>query len=90
MWLRESDYYEVEWRGKFASEFGGVLLTQAVHMHDLLLWLMGPAAAVAAFKTTRVSPVEAVEALGARVILMASRALVACARGPDDYRRDVS
>jgi predicted dehydrogenase len=58
MWLRESDYYEVQWRGKFASELGGVLLTQAVHMHDLLLWLMGPAAAVAAFKTTRVNPVE--------------------------------
>jgi Protein of unknown function (DUF993) len=30
---------------------------------------------------------EAVEALGGRVILMASRALVACARGPEDYRR---
>ncbi len=30
---------------------------------------------------------EAIEALGGRVILMASRALAACARGPDDYRR---
>jgi hypothetical protein len=30
---------------------------------------------------------EAVEALGGRVILMASRALVVCARGPEDYRR---
>jgi len=29
--------------------------------------------------------VEAVEAAGGRVILMASRALAACARGPDDY-----
>lgn len=31
--------------------------------------------------------VEAIEALGGRVILMASRALAACARGPDDYRK---
>ncbi len=30
---------------------------------------------------------EAVEVLGGRVILMASRALAACARGPDDYQR---
>ncbi|GIW01502.1 dihydrodipicolinate synthase family protein [Roseiflexus sp.] len=31
--------------------------------------------------------VEAVEHAGGRVILMASRALAACARGPDDYAR---
>jgi hypothetical protein len=30
---------------------------------------------------------EAVEALGGRIILMASRALAACAAGPDDYAR---
>jgi hypothetical protein len=30
---------------------------------------------------------EAIEALGGRVILMASRALAACARGADDYHR---
>ncbi|GAC1337705.1 MAG: dihydrodipicolinate synthase family protein [Acetobacteraceae bacterium] len=30
---------------------------------------------------------EAIEHLGGRIILMASRALAACARGPDDYRR---
>ena len=31
--------------------------------------------------------IEAVEALGGRIILMASRALAACARSPDDYVR---
>ena len=30
---------------------------------------------------------EAVEKLGGRIILMASRALAACARGPEDYHR---
>lgn len=31
--------------------------------------------------------VEAIEALGGRLVLMASRALAACARSPDDYAR---
>lgn len=57
-WLRGADYYDVPWRGKFATELGGVLLTQSIHIHDLFLWLMGPAAAVNGFKTTRVNPIE--------------------------------
>jgi predicted dehydrogenase len=57
-WRRGPDYYRVPWRGKFASELGGVLLTQSIHIHDLLLWLTGPVSAVSAFKTTRVNPVE--------------------------------
>ncbi|MBU6497134.1 MAG: Gfo/Idh/MocA family oxidoreductase [Rhodospirillales bacterium] len=57
-WRRGPDYYRVPWRGKFASELGGVLLTQSIHIHDLLLWLIGPVRAVSAFKTTRVNPVE--------------------------------
>jgi predicted dehydrogenase len=55
---RGRGYYSVAWRGKFATELGGVLVTQAIHIHDLVFWLLGPAAAVAAFKTTRVNPIE--------------------------------
>ena len=55
---RGPDYYAVAWRGKFATELGGVLLTQAIHTHDLLLWLIGKPAEVACFKTTRVNPIE--------------------------------
>ncbi len=57
-WLREAPYYSVGWRGKFATELGGVLLTQAIHIHDLFTWLMGPAASVKAFKATLVNPIE--------------------------------
>lgn len=57
-WLRGADYYAVQWRGRFATELGGVLVTQAIHIHDLFLWLMGPAAEVAGFRTTRVNPIE--------------------------------
>jgi predicted dehydrogenase len=55
---RGADYYAVPWRGKFATELGGVLLTQAIHIHDLLLWLVGPATEASCFKTTRVNPIE--------------------------------
>jgi predicted dehydrogenase len=57
-WARGADYYEVAWRGKFETELGGVLLTQSIHIHDLFTWLMGPAVKVAAFKATRVNPIE--------------------------------
>jgi len=30
---------------------------------------------------------EAIENLGGRIVIMASRALAACARSPDDYHR---
>lgn len=55
---RGPDYYAVDWRGKFATELGGVLLTQAIHTHDLLLWLIGAPSEVTCFKTTRVNPIE--------------------------------
>ena len=35
-----------------------MLLTQAIHTHDLLLWLIGAPSEVACFKTTRVNPIE--------------------------------
>lgn len=57
-WKRGADYYAVPWRGKFATEMGGVLLTQSIHIHDLFLYLRGPVAEVKAFKTTRVNPIE--------------------------------
>jgi predicted dehydrogenase len=38
---RGADYYATEWRGKFATELGGVLATQAIHIHDLVFWLLG-------------------------------------------------
>jgi len=57
-WRRGPDYYQVAWRGKFASELGGVLLTQSIHMHDLLLYLLGPARTVSGFRASRVNAVE--------------------------------
>jgi len=74
-WLREQDYYQVAWRGKFATELGGVLVTQSIHMHDIMMYLLGPASAVAGFKATRVNPIE-VEDCAVASLLMQDGSLV--------------
>lgn len=57
-WNRQAPYYSVPWRGKFATELGGAVLSHAIHAHDLLTWIMGPAIEVAAFTGVRVNPIE--------------------------------
>jgi predicted dehydrogenase len=68
-WKRGADYYAVPWRGKFATELGGVLLTQSIHIHDLFLSLAGPVAHVAGFKTTRVNPIEVEDCAAAALVM---------------------
>lgn len=57
-WQRNADYYDVPWRGKWATELGGSCLTQAIHAHDMLTMVMGPIASVYAHLSTRVNPIE--------------------------------
>ena len=41
-WKRDAAYYASgAWRGRKATEGGGVLINQAIHTLDLLLWLIG-------------------------------------------------
>ncbi len=40
-WRDEAYYQSDPWRGKWAEEGGGVLVNQAPHQLDLLLWYMG-------------------------------------------------
>jgi predicted dehydrogenase len=58
-WSRGADYYAVPWRGKWATELGGVCVTQAIHAHDMLSYINGPVASVSARLRTRVNPIEA-------------------------------
>lgn len=52
---RAKEYYsESDWRGKWATEGGSVLINQAYHVLDLLLWLVGPLAKVDAGMATLV------------------------------------
>lgn len=57
-WNRSSDYYAIPWRGTWAGEQGGAILGHAIHSHDLLTQIMGPAASVSASLTTRVNDIE--------------------------------
>ena len=43
---REAAYYAEPWRGRWDTEAGGALMTQAIHHIDLLSSYMGPAVAV--------------------------------------------
>ena len=69
------DYYTRDgWHGRWATEGGGALTTQAIHTMDLMLWLMGPARAVQASTATLVHAIE-VEDTAAAAIEFASGAL---------------
>ncbi|HLS63895.1 MAG TPA: Gfo/Idh/MocA family oxidoreductase [Ruania sp.] len=46
-WHRNAEYYRARpWRGTWAGAGGGVMMNQAIHTLDLLLWLLGPATEV--------------------------------------------
>lgn len=48
-WKRDESYYRsAEWRGKKATEGGGVLINQAIHTLDLIEWLTGAPETIAA------------------------------------------
>jgi predicted dehydrogenase len=47
---RDPAYYESDpWRGKWATEGGGVLVNQSPHQLDLLQWFMGPIAEISGY-----------------------------------------
>ncbi|MGP9614704.1 Gfo/Idh/MocA family protein [Brachybacterium sp. AOP42-B2-9] len=50
-WWRGRSYYDLWWRGTWASEGGGPTLNHAIHHLDLTLWLLGRPQAVAAMMT---------------------------------------
>jgi predicted dehydrogenase len=68
-WSRDSVYYSVPWRGARATEWGGCLITHAIHAHDALDWLVGPITTVNAAATTRVNPIETEDCAVATVTL---------------------
>jgi predicted dehydrogenase len=57
-WRRRAAYYEVPWRGKWATERGGALLGHAIHAHDMLCYVLGAARRLHAYTTTRVNRIE--------------------------------
>ncbi|MEX0284669.1 MAG: Gfo/Idh/MocA family protein [Paracoccaceae bacterium] len=59
-WWRDQSYYDQPGRGTYDTDGGGVLLTQAIHLLDLMLSLTGPVSEVAALTgTTALHQMEA-------------------------------
>lgn len=57
-WNRGPDYYSVPWRGTKSHELGGVVLSHAIHIHDLLTVIGGPVSEVSATLSTSINPIE--------------------------------
>ena len=58
-WWRPQSYYDEPGRGTLARDGGGVLITQGIHVLDLMLSLAGPVAEVCGFAAT--TPVHHME-----------------------------
>ncbi len=58
-WHRRHEYYGASrWRGTLALDGGGALMNQGIHTVDLLQWMFGPVASVAATIATRLHTIE--------------------------------
>jgi predicted dehydrogenase len=64
-WRRRPAYYAVPWRGKWETELGGPIVTLAIHAHDLLTYILGPAKSVFARTKTLVNPIETEDTVSA-------------------------
>lgn len=64
-WRRKAEYYAVPWRGKWKTEMGGSILTLAIHAHDALYYILGPARSVFARTKTLVNPIETEDCVSA-------------------------
>lgn len=58
LWYRGLSYYQLPWRGKWATETGGVASIMGIHLTDLFLWLMGDWKEVRAIIGTLDRPIE--------------------------------
>lgn len=64
-WRRKPAYYAVPWRGKWNTELGGPIVTLAIHAHDLVYYLLGPAKNAFARTVTLVNPIETEDCVSA-------------------------
>ncbi len=77
-WRRRASYYDVPWRGKWATEMGGALLGHAIHAHDMLTYVLGPVRSVFCRAATLVNAIE-VEDTAAVALEMADGSLATLA-----------
>ncbi len=69
-WRRRAAYYAVPWRSRWATELGGPVVNLAIHAHDLVYYLLGPARCVSARLATLVNPIETEDCVAASLEMM--------------------
>ena len=74
LWRRGPDYYAVPWRGKWKTELGGVLMTHAIHPHDIFTYLMGEPKSLFGRVATRVNDIEVEDCISASLEMESGRA----------------
>lgn len=73
-WYRDQAYYDVPWRGKWATEGGGPTMGHGIHALDLFLWLLGDWSEVIAMTGTLDRSIE-VEDLSMATVRFSTGAL---------------
>lgn len=73
-WWRNESYYTGSWHGTLKLDGGGALMNQAIHMIDILQYLMGPVDSLQAYVSTLGHKIEA-EDTAAAVLQFKNRAL---------------
>jgi predicted dehydrogenase len=89
LWRREAVYYDVPWRGKWRTELGGVLMTHAIHPHDIFTYLMGDVKSLFGRVATRVNNIEVEDCISASVEMQsgALASFTATLGGADEITR---
>lgn len=66
-WTRGPDYYAVPWRGRWATELGGMVLSHCVHALDMATYVLGRPARAFARMATRVNEIETEDCVSASI-----------------------
>ncbi|RKN06339.1 Gfo/Idh/MocA family protein, partial [Streptomyces radicis] len=88
-WFRDAAYYEVPWRGRWASEGGGPTMGHGIHQFDLLLHLLGEWSEIRAMAARLVHDVES-EDVSAALVRFANGAVATVVNSvlsPDEVSR---
>ncbi|MEV5883760.1 Gfo/Idh/MocA family oxidoreductase [Streptomyces sp. NPDC052020] len=88
-WHRDTAYYAVPWRGRWATEGGGPTMGHGIHQYDLLLHLLGPWEEVRAMAARLVHDTES-EDVSTALVRFANGALATVVNSvlsPDEVSR---
>ncbi|SFH09135.1 Predicted dehydrogenase [Palleronia marisminoris] len=88
-WFRDAAYFDNPWRGNLRAELGGTMTTHAIHIHDMMSWLMGPVEAVFGRMATRIHDIETEDTASASVAFASGAlgSLSACTGSHDEFSR---